>query len=53
MSSLIRISSSMHKSAWVRSGLSVAGLIPITASPEPSNRPSRMLAAMPAESSVG
>ena len=34
-------------------GLSVAGLMPMTASPAPSSRPSRMLAAMPAGSSVG
>ena len=33
--------------------LSVAGLMPITASPQPYNRPSRMLAAIPFSSSVG
>ncbi|MNN53024.1 hypothetical protein D3C81_1677570 [compost metagenome] len=33
--------------------LSVAGLMPIMASPLPYSRPSRMLAAMPAGSSVG
>ena len=41
-------SSSIDSSACARSGLSVAGLMPMTASPEPSSRPSRMLAAMPA-----
>ena len=35
------------------SELSEAGLMPMTASPEPSSRPSRMEAAMPAGSSVG
>ena len=35
------------------STLSVAGLMPITASPQPSSRPSRMEAAMPGGSSVG
>ena len=49
MSSLRRNSSSMASSACARSGLSVAGLMPITASPAPSSRPSRMLAAMPRE----
>ena len=40
------ISSSIDNSACAFSGLSVAGLIPITASPAPRSRPSRMLAAM-------
>ena len=37
----------MASSACARSGLSVAGLMPMTASPAPSSSPSRMLAAMP------
>ena len=53
MSSLLRISSSIASSRCARAGLSVAGLMPITASPAPSSRPSRMLAAMPRASSVG
>lgn len=43
-------SSSRSRTAF---GLSVAGLTPITASPEPSRRPSRRAAATPAGSSVG
>ena len=53
MSSLARTSSSIASSACARSVLSVAGLMPMTASPAPSRRPSRMLAAMARRSSVG
>ena len=37
----------------MRDGLSVAGLIPITASPQPSSSPSTIAAVTPAGSSVG
>ena len=53
MSSLPRTSSSIASSACARSVLSVAGLMPMTASPAPRSRPSRMLAAMARRSSVG
>ena len=38
---------------FVLLALSVAGLMPITASPEPISSPSMVLAAMPLRSSVG
>ena len=47
-----RASSSRSKRA-VTATLSPAGLMPMTASPEPSSSPSRMEAAMPVGSSVG
>ena len=48
-----RISSSRCSRSAVAAGESVAGLMPITASPQPSSRPSRVAAAMPRGSSVG
>ena len=46
-------SSSIVSRSAVRCTLSVAGLMPMTASPQPYSRPSRIAAAMPAGSSVG
>ena len=53
ISSFALISSSIDNKACARSGLSVAGLIPMTASPAPSIKPSRMLAAVPRSRATG
>ena len=53
MSSLIRMSSSIDSRRCARSGLSVAGLMPMTASPGAQQQAVEMLAAMPRASSVG
>ncbi|SKT84072.1 Uncharacterised protein [Mycobacteroides abscessus subsp. abscessus] len=53
ISNLSRMSSIRRNRSPAACGESVAGLMPMTASPQPSSRPSSVAAAIPRASSVG